>query len=85
MAGFPNCYLIGGPNNGSVRTSVIHMFASQANSIAAAIGCARDHGLAAVEPTLSAQQDFTAEVDRMGQGSVWTGGGCASAVRGTTW
>jgi cation diffusion facilitator CzcD-associated flavoprotein CzcO len=38
VAGFPNCYLIHGPNIGLGHTSVIHMFESQANYIAAAIG-----------------------------------------------
>ena len=34
VAGFPNCYLIHGPNIGLGHTSVIHMFESQANYIA---------------------------------------------------
>ncbi len=56
VAGFPNCYLIHGPNFGLGHTSVIHMFESQANYIAAAVTYARDHVLAAVEPTPTAQQ-----------------------------
>jgi cation diffusion facilitator CzcD-associated flavoprotein CzcO len=78
VAGFPNCYLIHGPNIGLGHTSVIHMFESQANYIAAAITYAREHGLAAVEPTAAAQQTYAAEVDQLGAGSVWTAGGCTS-------
>jgi len=78
VAGFPNCYLIHGPNIGLGHTSVIHMFESQANYIAAAVSYAHDHGLAVVEPTTAAQEAFTAHVDQLGAGSVWTAGGCKS-------
>jgi cation diffusion facilitator CzcD-associated flavoprotein CzcO len=78
VAGFPNCYLIHGPNIGLGHTSVIHMFESQANYIGAAVGYAHAHGLAGVEPTPAAQEAFTAEVDRQSDGTVWTAGGCKS-------
>jgi cation diffusion facilitator CzcD-associated flavoprotein CzcO len=78
VTGFPNCYLIHGPNIGLGHTSVIHMFESQANYIAAAIGYANAHDIASVEPTPAAQESFTAEVDRLSAASVWTAGGCKS-------
>lgn len=78
VAGFPNCYLIHGPNIGLGHTSVIHLFESQANYIAAAIGYARAHDVASVEPTSGAQEALIAEVDRLSAGSVWTAGGCKS-------
>jgi hypothetical protein len=71
-------YLIHGPNIGLGHTSVIHMFESQANYIAGALGYARDHDLDAIEPTAAAQQAFTEDVERLGEGSVWTAGGCTS-------
>jgi cation diffusion facilitator CzcD-associated flavoprotein CzcO len=40
VAGFPNCYLIHGPNIGLGHTSVIQMFESHANYIAAAVSYA---------------------------------------------
>jgi cation diffusion facilitator CzcD-associated flavoprotein CzcO len=78
VSGCPNCYLIHGPNIGSGHNSVIYMIESQVNYIAAAIGYARAHQIAAVEPTAAAQQAFTAEVDHLSAGSVWTAGGCQS-------
>ncbi|WP_236595455.1 flavin-containing monooxygenase [Mycobacterium paraintracellulare] len=78
VAGFPNCYLIHGPNIGLGHTSMIHMYESQANYIAAAISYARAHRVAALEPSASAQKAFTAEVDRLSTGTVWTTGGCKS-------
>ena len=78
VAGFPNCYLIHGPNIGLGHNSLIHVFESQANYIAAAVGYARAHDLTALEPTSAAQDAFTAEVDRLSAGTVWTTGGCDS-------
>ena len=78
VAGFPNCYLIHGPNIGTGHNSVLHMFESQANYIVAAVAYVRDHGLASIEPTRAAQAAHTAEVDRMSAGTVWTTGGCKS-------
>jgi cation diffusion facilitator CzcD-associated flavoprotein CzcO len=78
VSGFPNCYLIHGPNVGVGHTSVIYMYEAQANYIAGAIGYARAHSIASVEPTSAAQSAFTAEVDRLSEGTVWTSGGCKS-------
>ncbi|WP_236573621.1 flavin-containing monooxygenase [Nocardia caishijiensis] len=78
VAGFPNIYLMHGPNIGLGHTSVIHMFESQANYIAGAIGYLAANELAAVEPTTTAQREFVADVERLGEGTVWTSGGCTS-------
>jgi cation diffusion facilitator CzcD-associated flavoprotein CzcO len=74
VAGFPNCYLIHGPNIGTGHNSVLHMFESQA----AAVAYVCDYGLASIEPTRAAQAAHTAELDRMSAGTVWTTGGCKS-------
>ncbi|HEX3608257.1 MAG TPA: NAD(P)/FAD-dependent oxidoreductase [Solirubrobacterales bacterium] len=78
VAGYPNCYLMHGPNIGTGHNSVLHMFESQANYIAAAVTYARDHGLSDVQPTQAAQDTYTAEIEEMSDGTVWTAGGCQS-------
>ncbi|OBI87910.1 flavin-containing monooxygenase [Mycobacterium asiaticum] len=78
VAGFPNCYLIAGPNTGLGHTSVLYMYESQANYIASTISYARTHSVAALEPTRHAQEAYTAEVDRLSVGTVWSSGGCRS-------
>lgn len=78
VAGYPNCYLMHGPNIGTGHNSVLHMFESQANYITAAVSYTRDHRLASVQPTEAAQAAYTAEVQRMSEGTVWTAGGCQS-------
>lgn len=56
--GFPNCYLVHGPNIGLRHNSVEQMRESQADYVAAAVAYARDFGFAAVEPTPAAQQNY---------------------------
>jgi cation diffusion facilitator CzcD-associated flavoprotein CzcO len=51
VAGYPNCYMINGPNIALGHNSVIHMFESQANYITAAVSYTRDHGISSVQPT----------------------------------
>jgi cation diffusion facilitator CzcD-associated flavoprotein CzcO len=76
--GFPNCYLMHGPNIGLGHNSVVQMLESQANYIAETVTYARDFGFAAVEPTQAAQQNYDDDVQRLSQGTVWTAGGCQS-------
>lgn len=78
VSGFPNCYLVHGPNIGVGHTSMIYMYESQANYIAGAISYARANNVVSVEPTPVAQSAFAAEVDRLSVGTVWTSGGCTS-------
>lgn len=78
VAGFPNVYLMHGPNIGLGHTSVIAMFESQINYIVETIRYADKNGVAAVEPTQHAQDQFGDLVDRLTEGSVWTSGGCDS-------
>lgn len=78
VAGFPNAYLVHGPNIGLGHTSVIMMLEAQSRYIVDAIGYATEHGIGALEPTARAQSDFVDLVDDLTEGTVWTTGGCES-------
>ena len=78
VAGFPNAYLVHGPNIGLGHTSVLHMLESQAAYVADAVRWADEHGVTALEPTRRAQDAFVEDVERLGRGTVWTAGGCTS-------
>ncbi|MDB4941662.1 MAG: 4-hydroxyacetophenone monooxygenase [Labilithrix sp.] len=78
VAGFPNLFLIQGPNTALGHSSVITMFEAQIEHIVRAATHMREHGLTSVEPTAAAQQAFVAEVDAKMKGTVWTSGGCQS-------
>jgi hypothetical protein len=76
--GFPNLYLLHGPNIGLGHTSVVYMLEAQARHIVGVIKLAQAKGCDAVEPTASAQQRFLARIERMMRGTVWVAGGCES-------
>jgi cation diffusion facilitator CzcD-associated flavoprotein CzcO len=78
VAGFPNLFLIPGPNTGLGHSSVILMFEAQIAHLVDAVRHMKTHGLAAVEPTPEAQAAYVAEVDRRMAGTVWMTGGCRS-------
>ena len=78
VAGFPNFFLIQGPNTGLGHSSVVLMAEAQIEHAVAALRTMDESGLAAVEPKAEAQAAWTAEVDALAEGTVWTSGGCAS-------
>jgi cation diffusion facilitator CzcD-associated flavoprotein CzcO len=78
VAGFPNLFLLLGPNTGLGHTSVVLMIESQLAQVMAALRHLRRSGAAAIEPTPEAQRRHTAWIDRHMTGTVWTAGGCAS-------
>lgn len=76
--GFPNLYLLHGPNTGLGHTSVVFMMEAQAKHIVKVIEMADQHGYDIVEPTAKAQQSFVNQVNKDMKGTVWVSGGCDS-------
>ncbi|HZI14025.1 MAG TPA: 4-hydroxyacetophenone monooxygenase, partial [Myxococcus sp.] len=76
--GFPNLFLLQGPNTGLGHTSVIIMMESQIEHVLGALRYMEGRGLAAVEPTREAQTEFVQQVDARMSGTVWMQGGCVS-------
>jgi cation diffusion facilitator CzcD-associated flavoprotein CzcO len=78
VAGFPNLFLMTGPNTGLGHTSMVLMVESQTNYILDALRLMRRGGLGAVEPRRDAQERFNDEVQRRLAKTVWNTGGCKS-------
>jgi cation diffusion facilitator CzcD-associated flavoprotein CzcO len=78
VAGFPNLFLLLGPNTGLGHTSVIMMAESQIELATDAILHMREHRVKTLEPHAAVQADFTREVERGTLGTVWSSGGCSS-------
>jgi cation diffusion facilitator CzcD-associated flavoprotein CzcO len=78
VAGFPNLFILLGPNTGLGHTSVVYMIEAQIEHVMEAFGYMKRHGVAVLEPRAEAQAAYVAEVDRRMSGTVWTAGGCAS-------
>jgi cation diffusion facilitator CzcD-associated flavoprotein CzcO len=78
VSGFPNLFMLMGPNTGLGHTSVLTMLESQIEHVLGALRYLEGRGLAAVEPTPEAQAGFVQQVDTRMNGTVWARGGCAS-------
>lgn len=78
VAGFPNFFLLLGPNTGLGHTSVVIMIEAQIEHVLKALRHLERRGARTLEPRPEKQAAFVARVDRDMQGSVWTAGGCAS-------
>lgn len=78
VAGFPNLFLLGGPNAGLGHSSVLLMTEAQVEHLLGALDHLGATGASALEPTETAQAAFTAWIDRASARTVWVAGGCAS-------
>jgi cation diffusion facilitator CzcD-associated flavoprotein CzcO len=78
VAGFPNLFLVLGPNTGLGHTSVVVMAEAQVGYILDTLAHLDAYGLGTVEVRAEAQRAWNAEVQRRMRGTVWTAGGCAS-------
>lgn len=78
VCGFPNFFMLQGPNTGLGHTSVILMLESQIEHVLGALRYLEGRDLAAVEPTPKAQARFIRRVDARMRGTVWNQGGCMS-------
>jgi cation diffusion facilitator CzcD-associated flavoprotein CzcO len=78
VAGFPNLFMLVGPNTGLGHTSLIYMIESQVTYTIEALRYLLRTGAAAVEVRPQAQAAYNKAVQRRMDGTVWTAGGCAS-------
>jgi cation diffusion facilitator CzcD-associated flavoprotein CzcO len=78
VTGFPNLFMLLGPNTGLGHTSVVFMIECQIAYLLNLLRHLGRTGVHAIEPTPQAQEAFVADVDRRMAGTVWTSGGCRS-------
>jgi len=77
VAGFPNLFIMIGPNTGLGHTSMVVMIESQLSYILDCLRLMDRRGVGAVEVRPEAQEQFNEEVQRRMRRTVWTSG-CAS-------
>jgi cation diffusion facilitator CzcD-associated flavoprotein CzcO len=78
VAGFPNMFLLVGPNVGVGHTSMVYMIESQVAYVDDALQTMDAEGLAVLETTPQAQEAYRQLIAAKSRGTVWLGGGCAS-------
>ncbi len=78
MPGFPNLFVVTGPNTGIGHTSAIFVIEAQMEYIRRAISAVQSKGAKAIEVKPQAEADYTAMIHREMKQTVWQSGGCNS-------
>ena len=78
VAGFPNLFMLVGPNTGLGHNSIVVMIESQVHYVLEALRTMRERGAARLEVRPEAQEAYNAGLQRRLRRSVWNTGGCAS-------
>jgi cyclohexanone monooxygenase len=76
--GFPNFFLLLGPNIGNGHSSAIMLAETQIGYLVEALGAMSRAGLASIEVRADVQERFNVEVQSRLRGTVWNAGGCTS-------
>jgi cation diffusion facilitator CzcD-associated flavoprotein CzcO len=78
MPGFPNLFVVTGPNTGIGHTSAIFVIEAQLEYIMRAIKAVRSRGAKVIEVTPQAEAAYTDFIHREMKQTVWQSGGCHS-------
>ncbi len=78
FSGFPNLFMIVGPNTGLGHTSMVYMIESQINYVLGALDAMGREGITALYPKERAQETYNRDLQSKLQGTVWQQGGCDS-------
>lgn len=78
VPGFPNLFMLVGPNTGQGHTSMVFIIESQVAYLRDAVRTLRQRGWAAMEPRQRAFARWNADLQRRMRRTVWTRGGCDS-------
>jgi cation diffusion facilitator CzcD-associated flavoprotein CzcO len=78
IAGFPNLFMLVGPNTGLGHNSLVFMIEAQINYVLDAIRVMQKERLQSVEVKREAQDAFNEKLQERSKRTVWTTGGCKS-------
>lgn len=76
--GFPNMFVLDGPNASLGHNSAIEMIETQIDYVLGALDHLRGSGARDLEVSLDAEQAYTRDIDRRSRSTVWLTGGCRS-------
>jgi hypothetical protein len=77
IAGFPNLFVLLGPNTGLGHTSMVYMAESQIAHVIDALRRMRSQGADVLEVRRDVQERYNADIDERMRGTVWSTG-CSS-------
>ena len=79
--GFPNMYVLDGPNAALGHNSAIYMIETQVGYVFSALDHLEASGADALDVTAEAVGEYMRDIDTMAQDTVWVQGGCTSWYR----
>jgi len=78
VAGFPNLFMLVGPNTGLGHNSIVFMIESQLNYVMDCLRHIDREAISTFEVREDVQRRFNDDIQRQLDGTVWTSGGCVS-------
>jgi cation diffusion facilitator CzcD-associated flavoprotein CzcO len=79
--GFPNMYVLDGPNTALGHNSAIYMIETQIGYVLGALDHLAASGADALDVTAEAVRSYVRDIDEMARDTVWVQGGCTSWYR----
>jgi cation diffusion facilitator CzcD-associated flavoprotein CzcO len=76
--GYPNLFIINGPNTGLGHNSVVYIIEAQVDYILGALNHIDSQKVDVIEVKRDAEDAYMEKIDVMSQGTVWLAGGCKS-------
>jgi cation diffusion facilitator CzcD-associated flavoprotein CzcO len=83
VRGFPNFFIMLGPNTGLGHNSVVLMIEAQVRYVVQCLTLMRERKVAVMEVRAEAQKKFVEDLQRRLSGTVWKSGGCKSWYQDT--
>ena len=78
VAGYPNLFIIYGPNTGLGSNSAVYIIESQVDYVISALEYLEENQLAVFAAKAEAEEAFMDHLHEVAQGTVWLDGGCRS-------
>ena len=78
VPGFPNFFMLTGPNTGLGHTSIVYVIERQVEHLAKGLAAMRSAGVTAISPKADVSRTYNTKLQKQLQGTVWNAGGCAS-------
>ncbi len=78
VAGFPNLFLLYGPNLNLGHSSIVYMLEAQIHYVLEALRALSERGAGSLEVRAQVQEDWNTELQQRLRRSVWNTGGCRS-------
>ena len=78
VAGFPNLFIIYGPNTGLGSNSAVYIIEAQVDYVISALEHLEENKLTVFEAKADAEEEFMDHIHDVAEGTVWLAGGCSS-------